>query len=79
MENKKNVAVLGAGLIGMAVAAALIERGHKVTVIEKEDRVLPLYFDSETSLSIQEIFISRGAQILAGTEGTRSRRNRGEG
>jgi len=68
LENKKTVAVMGAGLIGMGIAAAILERGCKVSIIEKEDRVLHLYFDTEAAMHIQEIFIHKGAQVLLGTE-----------
>ena len=55
-QGNKDVAILGAGLIGMEVAIALCERGYKVKVIEKEKSVLPLYFDEETATYIEQIF-----------------------
>jgi tetratricopeptide (TPR) repeat protein len=39
----KHVAVIGAGVAGLTFAAAAARRGVKVTVLEKEDRVLPLF------------------------------------
>ncbi|MCB5361870.1 NAD(P)/FAD-dependent oxidoreductase [Vibrio lentus] len=37
--NKKNVAVIGAGPMGLAVAYQLVKDGHDVTVFEADDRV----------------------------------------
>ena len=37
--HRQNVAVVGAGPAGLAVADYLNKRGHKVTVYEREDRV----------------------------------------
>jgi phenylglyoxylate dehydrogenase epsilon subunit len=76
LENKKTVAVIGAGLIGMGIAAAILERGCKVSIVEKEDRVLPLYFDAEAAMHIQEIFVHKGAQVLVGAEVTEVERQR---
>lgn len=36
---KKNIAVLGAGPMGLAVAYELVKKGHDVTVYEADDRV----------------------------------------
>lgn len=38
-DNKKNIAVIGAGPGGMACAKTLAERGHKVTLFEKSDKL----------------------------------------
>ncbi len=67
LEGKRNVTILGAGLIGMEIAAALVERGHQVRVIEMESRVLPLYFDEEPSAYIGSAFAGKGVEILTGT------------
>ena len=36
---KKHVAVIGGGVIGLSTAYALIQAGHKVTIIEAKDKV----------------------------------------
>lgn len=66
LPGKKNVTILGAGLIGMEVAAALAELGHQVRVIEMEGRVLPLYFDEEPAAYINSVFAGNGVEILTG-------------
>ena len=38
-ENKKNILVVGAGVAGLEAACVAAERGHKVTVLEKEDKL----------------------------------------
>ncbi len=76
LEDKKEVAVLGAGLVGMEVATSLIERGYLVTVVEKEPCILPLYFDQETEALVRDIFLNRGAKLLTGREVSEVHRNR---
>ena len=62
------VAVLGAGLVGMEVAAALSERGYRVTVLEKEETVLPLSFDKPVGTFISQIYAEHHVDILTGKE-----------
>ena len=76
LQGKKDVAVLGAGLIGMEVAIALCERGYKVKVIEKEKNVLPLYFDKETATYIEQIFRNAGIELFTGKEVTEVGKNK---
>jgi len=40
LEGKREVAILGAGLVGMKLAAELLERGCQVSIVEKEPKVL---------------------------------------
>jgi flavin-dependent dehydrogenase len=39
MDNNQNVLIFGAGIAGLTAAHELIERGFKVTIIEKEKEV----------------------------------------
>ena len=39
MENKKSVAIVGAGIGGMAAAYDLVQAGHQVTIFEKDNHV----------------------------------------
>ncbi len=70
LAGKKRVAVLGGGLIGMEVAIALLETGHQVHIVEKEPRLLPLYFDAQAESLIREVFQREGAQLRTGLEAT---------
>lgn len=66
LKGKKSVTILGGGLIGMEIAAALVERGYKVRVLEMEERVLPLYFDREPAEAIKSVFASKGVELFTG-------------
>lgn len=66
LRKSGDVIIIGGGLIGMHVAAVLSEQGRRVTVIEKEDRVLPLYFGAEVSSWVEKVFRAQGAIILTG-------------
>jgi len=68
LQNKNNIAVMGAGLVGMEVAIGLVEKGCRVTIIEKEPRLLPLYFDQEAESLIRTIFLNKGINLLTGRE-----------
>lgn len=56
--NPKNIAIIGGGIGGMESALVLTERGHKVTIYEKSDRLggvfiqaaAPVYKDSDRAL-----------------------------
>ena len=68
LSNKTKVVILGAGLVGMEVAASLSERGHDVIILEKENQILPLYFDQPASDYINDIFLEQGINIITGNE-----------
>jgi len=70
LREGSEVAVLGAGFVGMEVAAALSERGCKVTVLEKENGVLPLSFDKPVGTYISQIYAEHHVDILTGKEVT---------
>ncbi|MDO8692261.1 MAG: FAD-dependent oxidoreductase [Dehalococcoidia bacterium] len=77
LAGKKRVAVLGGGLIGMEVAIALLETGHQVHIVEKEPRLLPLYFDAQAESLIREVFQREGAQLHTGLEATGVQKQKG--
>jgi phenylglyoxylate dehydrogenase epsilon subunit len=78
ISDKKDVAVLGAGLVGMELAIGLVERGCRVAIIEKEPRLLPLYFDPDAESLIRSIFLNHGVQLFAGLEVTEIRQKDGK-
>jgi NAD(P)H-nitrite reductase large subunit len=50
--------------VGMKIAAALLEKRCQVDIIERENAVLPLYFDEEAGTYIRDIFIGYQANIF---------------
>jgi len=74
--NPRRAAVIGAGYIGLEVAEALMERGIRVTVIEKLNQVLlPLDADMAAVVSEHlresgvELFLGDGVKSLEGDSG----------
>jgi phenylglyoxylate dehydrogenase epsilon subunit len=78
LEGKTSVGVLGAGLVGMEVAIGLAERDYQVTIMEKEPRLLPLYFDEEAASLIRDIFLNQGIRIMTGKEVSEVNRKKGK-
>lgn len=70
MKNKlatvKNIAVIGAGFIGVELSDELNKRGYKVTLIEKLPHILHLAFDTELSGKIHEMLLARGINVIIG-------------
>ena len=66
----KHVSVIGAGFIGLEVSENLVERGLKVSLIEKSPQVMPL-MDSEISNFIQTELSEHGVQVFTSTEITK--------
>lgn len=70
----KNAVVLGAGLVGLDAAMALLERGLQVTIVEMANRMLPLQLDARASQNYQEAFEKAGAAVftwVSATEGVK--------
>lgn len=59
------VAVLGAGMIAMELAMALVERGNKVKIIGR-GRPLRAYFEEQAGGYISDIFTQHGVEINTG-------------
>lgn len=77
LKGRKNVAILGSGLVGMKIALALLGRGCRVSIIEKEPGILPLNFNEESEVYIREIFAERGARFFTGKEAKSVKRKDG--
>jgi NADPH-dependent 2,4-dienoyl-CoA reductase/sulfur reductase-like enzyme/rhodanese-related sulfurtransferase len=63
---KKRVVIIGAGLIGMEMAEAFIEKGLEVTVVEALEWVLPTLLDFEVAALAAEHLKTRGVDVLTG-------------
>ncbi|WP_308114805.1 NAD(P)/FAD-dependent oxidoreductase [Rhodococcus opacus] len=64
----RRIAIVGAGYVGLEVAAVVRSNGHRVTVLEREDRVLARVASSEFSRIISNLHTAAGTEILTGTE-----------
>lgn len=58
------IIVFGGGYIGVEFADELLRDGKSVTIIERSNRLLPLSFDAEISLSAQQIIESQGGKVI---------------
>ncbi|MFC2046825.1 FAD-dependent oxidoreductase [Chloroflexota bacterium] len=62
----KKAVIIGAGLIGLEMAEALVTQGWKVTVIEALDGVLPALLDIEVAAYLERHLRSKGVNLLLG-------------
>lgn len=62
----KNIAVIGAGFIGVEMSDELNKHGYQVTLIEKMPNILNMAFDVELSEKIHDMLIARGVKIITG-------------
>ncbi len=63
LKDKSKITILGAGFVGMELAASLAEKGLDVHVIAPRERILRQYFDAELDLYIIGLFVDRGILI----------------
>ncbi|MBI5199179.1 MAG: NAD(P)/FAD-dependent oxidoreductase, partial [Nitrospirae bacterium] len=68
IRKSKEVVVIGAGFIGLEIAEALCIKGCRVTVVEREDRILPRMLDSEMAEIVQRHIEKNGIKILTTKE-----------
>ncbi|MDY6855993.1 MAG: FAD-dependent oxidoreductase [Thermodesulfobacteriota bacterium] len=78
LQGGMDIAILGAGLIGIEVAMALRQRGHRIKVIEREDRILPLYFDREGATLVDRVLRDQGIETFTGKQAVEVKRDRGK-
>jgi NAD(P)H-nitrite reductase large subunit len=64
-------AIVGGGLIGIKAAEALRARGVGVTVVELEERVLPLMLDEEAAGLAAQALESAGVSLICGVRAER--------
>jgi len=65
-----DVVIIGGGLIGVEVTEALARRGCRVTIIEKQDKILPM-LDWEMAKLVEQHLEACGVKVLTGTEAVR--------
>ena len=60
----KSAIIMGAGLIGLELGVALIERGLQVTVVEMLPQILPQMLDEDIAKQVQDHLEQHGMKIL---------------
>ena len=68
MAEGKRIAIVGAGYIGLEVAAVSAQLGLKVTVIEMEDRVMSRVVSPELSSFYQKVHRDNGVELMLSTD-----------
>ncbi len=66
IETAKSAVIVGAGLIGLEVAVACLERGLKTTVVEFLPYVLPVLLDKAMADRVQKTLEEKGLNIIVG-------------
>jgi len=66
MADARRAVIVGGGYVGLEVAEAFRSRGLEVTVVEAEERVLPMV-DPELSEIVAEELKKHGVELLTGT------------
>lgn len=67
VDGCKNAVIIGAGLIGMEVAEALVTRGLHVSIVEMMDTVVPAFLDEDLALHLEKHLCSKGLEVHVGT------------
>ncbi|HHW30379.1 MAG TPA: NAD(P)/FAD-dependent oxidoreductase [Clostridiaceae bacterium] len=62
------IVVIGGGLLGLQIARALSSIGLSVTVVEKQDRIMPLQLDKKAGILLMEAAGKSGVKFLIDTE-----------
>lgn len=66
LSSVEQVAVIGAGVIGLEIALSLQKSGKQVTVVEMMDQVIPRIFDKDMADPVQNYLQSQGVRFLMG-------------
>jgi NADH oxidase (H2O2-forming) len=66
LKTAKSAVIVGAGLIGLEVAVACLERGLKTTVVEFLPYVLPVLLDKGMADRVQKMLEEKGIRIILG-------------
>ncbi len=69
IESARRAVIVGGGYVGLEMAEAFRARGLGVTVVEAEDRVMPMA-DPEVSDQLAEVLTKNGVEVVTGTRVT---------
>lgn len=59
----KNIAIVGAGFIGLEIVEAAKQYGKEISVFQREDRILNIPFDKEVTDLLEEELISHNVKL----------------
>ncbi|MEG0951395.1 MAG: FAD-dependent oxidoreductase [Niameybacter sp.] len=65
-HDSQNIVILGAGLVGVDAACGLIHLEKSVTILEMQDRILPIQLDHKAASTYEQAFTAKGVQLLLG-------------
>ena len=65
-ERPRRAVVIGGGYIGLEMAEALLARGVRTTVLDREPQLLP-FVDADVAKEVEAELLSRGARVSLGT------------
>jgi len=60
----KSAVIIGAGMIGMEMSAALTKRQLQVTVVQRNEQILPAFLDPEIAEVVAQYIAEKGITIL---------------
>ena len=66
----QNIVIIGAGLVGLDIAYALLEMGKKPIVVDKADSILPANLDKRAASVYQSKFEEAGCSFRLGVNST---------
>ncbi|MEM2342243.1 MAG: FAD-dependent oxidoreductase [Candidatus Bathyarchaeia archaeon] len=66
IKESKSAVVIGAGLIGLELGVAFIERGLKTTIVELLPQILPAMLDKDVADFVQRELEKKGLKIITG-------------
>ena len=64
-KNAQDVYIIGGGLIGTSTAESLIQTGARVTILEREDHLLPRLLDRELALKLETELSKKGIKVIS--------------
>jgi NADPH-dependent 2,4-dienoyl-CoA reductase/sulfur reductase-like enzyme len=67
LPNHQNVVILGGGLVGVKTAVILVESGLKVTVVEKENHLLPQALSPDAAARVATHLREIGVSLILGS------------
>ncbi len=67
LQGVEDVAIIGAGVIGLEMALAMVELDKEVTVVEMMDQVVPRILDSDLASQLRTYLEQKGVRFIMGS------------